>query len=55
MRLEEEKEERQAELERRAYNEQVLRLEEQRREHARQWALKRRQADQNQEMPLTSF
>ena len=54
MRLEEEKEENQAELERRAYNE-VQRLEEQRREHAQHWALKRRQADQNQELPLTNF
>lgn len=34
MRLEEENEEHQAELERRAYNEQVQRLEEQQREHA---------------------
>ncbi len=55
MRLEEEKEERQAELERRVYNEQVQKLEEERREHARQWALKLRQAEQDHEMPLTSF
>ena len=55
MRLEEEKEERQAELERRVYNEHVQKLEEERREHARQWALKRRQAEQDHEMPPTSF
>ena len=53
--MEEEKEERQAELERRVYNEHVQKLEEERREHARQWALKRLQAEQDQEMPPTSF
>ena len=55
MRLEEEKEERQAELERRVYNENVQKFEEERRELARQWALKRQQAGQNYEMPPTSF
>ena len=45
MRLKEENEERQAELERRAYNKQVQRLKEQRWEHAQQWALKLREAD----------
>ena len=51
MRLKEEKEERQAELERLVYNEHVQKLEEEQREHARQWALKRRQAEQDHEMP----
>ena len=55
MRLEEEKEERQAELENKVYNQQVQWFDEQRREHDQQWALKRRKAKQNQEMPLTSF
>ena len=55
MRLEEENEERQAELEKPVYNEHVQKLEEERREHAQQWALTRRQAKQDQEMPRTSF
>ena len=55
MRLEEENKQRQAKLERRVYNEHVQKLEEERREHARQWALKRRQAEQDHEMPPTSF
>ena len=55
MRLEEEKVERQAELERRADNKQVLSLDEQRREHATKWALKHRMADQNYEMLHTNF
>ena len=37
------------------YNEQVQKLEEDRKEHARQWVLKRRQAEQNHEMLVTSF
>ena len=37
------------------YNEHVQKLEVERREHARQWALKRRQAEQDHEMPPTSF
>ena len=53
--MEEDKEERQAELERRVYNEHVQKLEEERREHARQWALKRRQVEQDHETPPTSF
>ena len=51
MKLEDEKEERQAELERRVYNEHVQKLEEEHRVHARQWALKRGQAEQDHEMP----
>ena len=51
MRLKEEREERQAKSERRVYNKQVQRLEVQRREQAQQWALKRRKAEQNQEIP----
>ena len=50
MRLEEEKE-RQAELKRRLYNEHVQKLKDERRDHGRQWALKRRQAEQDHEMP----
>ena len=55
MRLEDDKEERQAELERRVYNEHVQKFEEERREHARQLALKHRQVEQDHEIPLTSF
>ena len=55
MRLEEENKERQAELERRVYNEQVQKYEEEKREHARQLALKRRHYKQNYEVPLRSF
>ena len=55
MRLEQVKEELQAEMKRKVYNEMTQRLEEERKKHAWQYALKRRQANQNYEMLLKSI